>query len=41
MVASMLPRNIKVSLETMSDEQLHNRIDEVTRLLGVKLVSIN
>jgi hypothetical protein len=37
-VASILPKEIKASLETMSDEELRYRIDQLTDGLGIEIV---
>ena len=37
-VASILPRDIKVSLETMSDGELQKQIDRLTQSLGLRLL---
>ena len=39
-IASILPRDIKVSLETMSDKELSIRIDQLTESLGLKLIPV-
>ena len=36
-VASILPKDIKVTLETMSDDELATKIDQLTSSLGIKL----
>lgn len=36
-IASILPRDIKVSLETMSDGELSRKIDQLTQSLGIRL----
>jgi hypothetical protein len=38
MVASILPKEIKASLETMSDEELRYRIDQLAHGLGIEIV---
>jgi hypothetical protein len=40
-IASILPRDINVSLETMSDKELSKRVDQLTGSLGLKLVSVS
>ena len=37
-IASILPKDIKVSLETMSDSELGHRIDQLANSLGLELV---
>ena len=37
-VASVLPKDIKVTLETMTDGELAKRIDQLTQSLGIELV---
>ncbi len=37
-VASVLPRDIKISLETMTDDELATKIDQLTTSLGIRLV---
>ncbi len=37
-VASVLPKDIKISLETMTDGELAKRIDQLTSSLGIELV---
>ena len=37
-VASILPKDIKVSLETMSDGELGRRIDQLTNSLGIEII---
>ena len=37
-VASVLPKDIKISLETMTDGELAKRIDQLTQSLGIELV---
>jgi hypothetical protein len=39
-IASILPRDINVSLETMSDKELSSRIDQLTDQLGLALVPV-
>ena len=39
-VASILPKDIKVSLETMSDKELSASIDQITESLGLKLIPV-
>ena len=39
-IASILPRDIKISLETMTDKELSTRIDQLTESLGLKLVPV-
>ena len=39
-IASILPRDIKVSLDTMSDGELTHRIDQLTASLGIELVPV-
>ena len=36
-VASILPKDIKVSLETMSDGELNRKIDQLANSLGLRL----
>ena len=36
----MLPKDIKVTLETMSDEELAKKIDQLTSSLNIKLVPL-
>ena len=37
-IASIMPKDIKVTLETMTDDQLSRRIDQPTSSLGIDLV---
>ena len=37
-IVMVLPRDIKVTLETMTDEELSTRIDRLTTSLGIRLV---
>jgi hypothetical protein len=37
-IASIMPKEIKVSLETMTDEELQHRIDQLTDSLGIEIV---
>ena len=38
MVASIIPKDIKVSLETMTDGELATKIDQLAKSLGLELV---
>ena len=38
-IASIMPKDIKVTLETMTDDQLSRRIDQLTSSLGIDLVT--
>lgn len=37
-VASILPKDVKVTLETMDDGELSHRLDELTRKLDIRLL---
>ena len=39
-IAMVLPKDIKVTLETMSDEELAKKIDQLTSSLNIKLVPL-
>ena len=40
-MASILPKDIKISLETMSDGELQRRLDQLTGSLGIRIIDAN